>query len=143
HQNDYETSGQHVLENEVTASQKEVNRRREMQLPMDFDLNIPPAGQDPPVVASSPSDDWCLGYIPTENAPAIDVREREPLHVQVLPSIEASHLEDPYRVAPIYSYYEARTLLDRWIMTVPGEPLALPPNPLIPSVKDIASRYFS
>ncbi|MCE0482239.1 hypothetical protein HAX54_040807 [Datura stramonium] len=71
---------------------------------------------------------------------SIDVRESEPPHVEVPPSTEVVHLEDQYRVAPIYSYHEVMTLLDRWIVTMPGEPLALPPNLLMPSMKDIASR---
>ncbi|MCD7467312.1 hypothetical protein HAX54_004659 [Datura stramonium] len=104
-----------VLQNEAVSLWEKVNRRREILLPMDFDLNIPPAGQDPPMVDSNP---------------------------RMTSAWEASHLEDPYRVAPIYSYHEARTLPDRWIVATLGEPLALPPNLLMPSVMDIASQYF-
>ncbi|MCE3215590.1 hypothetical protein HAX54_002881, partial [Datura stramonium] len=50
---------------------------------------------------------------------------------------------DPYRVAPIYSYHDARTLPDRWVVTLPSDPLVLPSDPLMPSVADIAKKNFS
>ncbi|MCE3051967.1 hypothetical protein HAX54_051291, partial [Datura stramonium] len=41
-----------MLEYEVAALRDELDRRREMILPMDFYLNIPPMGQDPVVAGS-------------------------------------------------------------------------------------------
>ncbi|MCE5165704.1 hypothetical protein HAX54_011776 [Datura stramonium] len=106
---------------------EELDRRREMIPPMDFDLNIPPVGHDPPDVTSSPPDDWCTRYSLTEIVIAYKFEDSEPPHVEV---------------PPIYSYHEARTLSDNWVMTSPNEPLVLPYNPLMPSTEDIASWNF-
>ncbi|MCD7446157.1 hypothetical protein HAX54_045214 [Datura stramonium] len=110
-----------------------------MTLPMDFNLNIPPTGQDPPVVASSPLDDWCMGYNPIKNAPVVEIQDSEPSRVEVPPPMDAAHLHDPCWVALIYSYHEVRTLPNRWVVTLPGEPLVLPPGPLMPFVEDMDS----
>ncbi|MCD7464627.1 hypothetical protein HAX54_053146 [Datura stramonium] len=80
------------------------------------------------------------GYNSIENAPTAKFQDSEPPRVEVPPSTDADHLDNPYRVFTIYSYHEARTLPDRWIVTSTSEALLLPPNPLMSCLKDIASR---
>ncbi|MCD9641390.1 hypothetical protein HAX54_027557, partial [Datura stramonium] len=74
---------------------------------------------------------------------ATEGQDGEPPHVEAPANIDAAHQDDPYQVASIISYNEARTLLDRWVMTSPDELLVLPPDPLVPYVEDIASWHFS
>ncbi|MCD7459764.1 hypothetical protein HAX54_041881 [Datura stramonium] len=131
-----------VLEVEVAAMREEIDRWKELIPHMDINLNIPPSGIDSPLANRSPLDDWCVGYSPTKIAVATKVQDGEPPRVKGPSTMDVSHQGDPYRVALIYLYHEARTLLDRWVMTSPDEPLVFPPNPLMPSVEDITSWNF-
>ncbi|MCD7467284.1 hypothetical protein HAX54_004624 [Datura stramonium] len=129
-----------VLEVEVASIKEELNRWKEMTPPIDVDLNIPTEGPSPP-------NDWCIGYSPPKGVAARVVQVDDPPHNEVprtmSRTMDDGRHDDPYRVALISSYHEARTLPDRWVMTSPNEPLVFPPDPLMSSTVDIASWHFS
>ncbi|MCD7462549.1 hypothetical protein HAX54_048751 [Datura stramonium] len=128
---------------EVAFIRKEIYRRKDMIPPMDINLNIPIREPDTTVAERSLLDDWCTGYNPSKGTTVGLVQEGKPPHEKVPPTMEVSPHSDPSRVAPIYSYHEARTLLNRLVATSPSDPLVLPPDPLMPSVVGIAKKYFS
>ncbi|MCD7469986.1 hypothetical protein HAX54_009489 [Datura stramonium] len=102
-----------VPEDEVVAFREEIDRRREIILPIA-----------------------CL-------AVQREIEDSEQPHDEVLPIMDASNQGDPYWVPSIYSYHEARTLPNRWVVSTLHSPLALLPDTLMSSVTDITSRHFS
>ncbi|MCD7467282.1 hypothetical protein HAX54_004620 [Datura stramonium] len=65
----------------------------------------------------STHDDWCMGYIPSSGVAARVVTVDDPPRNDVPPIMNDGHYDDPYRVAPICYYHEARTFPNRWVMT--------------------------
>ncbi|MCD7471516.1 hypothetical protein HAX54_012002 [Datura stramonium] len=74
-------------------------------------------GSNPPVADRSPSDDWCVGYNPSERVAATEVQDSDPPRNEVLPTRDTTHHGDPYWVPPVYSSHEDRNLLQKWAVT--------------------------
>ncbi|MCD9638175.1 hypothetical protein HAX54_021951 [Datura stramonium] len=74
---------------------------------------------------------------PSKVAAIREVHYGEPPSDKGLPNKDFHH-DDSYWEPPIYSYHEDRTLLDKWVVTSPHGSLALPLDPLMSSLTDIA-----
>ncbi|MCE3052184.1 hypothetical protein HAX54_051772 [Datura stramonium] len=123
--------------------QEEIDHRKELIPPIYIDLKIPPVGPNSPVAHRSSLDDWCIGRNPIDIVVvAVDQDGKSP-HVEMVLTMDIAYQGDPYRVAPIDSYQKNRTVMNRWVMTLPDELLVLPPDHLLPSIVDIASWIFS
>ncbi|MCD9646221.1 hypothetical protein HAX54_035909 [Datura stramonium] len=68
-----------------------------------------------------------------------EIHYSEPPRDEVFPTMASAHHGDTYLVLPVYSYYEAMTLPNKWVVTLPQDPIVLPLDPLMPSMVDIAS----
>ncbi|MCD7446338.1 hypothetical protein HAX54_004326, partial [Datura stramonium] len=95
------------------------------------------------VLENESPDDWYVRDSPSGDATTIEMHEDEHPHNEVSYSMDDAHQDDPYWVAPIYSYHQGRTLLDRWVVASPYNPFALPPDLLMPSMADIVVQHFS
>ncbi|MCE0481761.1 hypothetical protein HAX54_039779 [Datura stramonium] len=95
-----------------------------------------------PVMDRSPPNDWFIGYNLFEGVAARVVQVGDQPRFETPLALDDGHPDDLYRVALISSYYEAKTFLDRWVMTSSDESLVLLPGPVISSIAEITLRHY-
>ncbi|MCD7454011.1 hypothetical protein HAX54_023207 [Datura stramonium] len=107
--------------------------------PMSCDSEaVPPQSEAP----KSPPEDWWVGYHSDSN---IISYEESYYSLPPLPPIRSMYDVNPswaLEGVVTISYHELRTLLDRWVLPGPGQPIVLPPDPMQPTAEDTTSWVF-